>query len=114
MGGLSSTILCWGTLLALKELFKVNYLISANVAAFSTYLYSYMVNKYFVFKNRERKHIKHGGLFLVLQIGLWALANSLLFIGVEYGHIHYFIVIVFIAVISLLINYSVMKIAVFS
>jgi putative flippase GtrA len=114
IGGSSTALLCWSILLVLTEKCRINYLISANIAGFAAYFYSYIINKYFVFKNFQNTHVRHGVRFIVLQGGLWALANGLLYAGVEVAHIHYFVMIMVIAVISLVLNFTIMKVAIFS
>lgn len=112
--GCSTTVLCWGTLLLMTEVGKINYMISANSAALLGYIYSYLINKYMVFKNYERAHVKQGIRFIVLQVGLWIVSNGLLYSGVEFLHIHYFIMIIIISAINVVLNFVAMKTFIFN
>jgi putative flippase GtrA len=113
LGGCSTAVLCWGVLLALVELFKVNYLIASNIAAGVAYVYSYAINKYLVFKNYTTAHVKQGIRYSVLQAIIWVFANALLFAGVQMLHVHYFVMNVFVAAVAAVINYTAMKTVIF-
>ncbi|MFC1606596.1 radical SAM protein [Candidatus Latescibacterota bacterium] len=112
--GASTTIVCWGTLLIMAELFGIHYLISVNASAFMAYLYSYIINKRFVFMNRSKKHIKHGSKFIILQALLLLIANIMIYTGVDLIGIHYFPSVVFVAVVITVLNYVLMKFMVFT
>ena len=113
LAGGTTTILCWGTLLLLKEDFHVNYLLSTNISVFISYIYSYLINKHFVFKDNKKQHLQQGSKFLIVQIIIWLTANALMITGVEGLHIHYFIIIIFIFVFTVVFNYFVMKKVIF-
>jgi putative flippase GtrA len=113
LGGATSAFICWGSLLVLVELLKINYMLSANISAGLTYLYSYLVNKYLVFKKAENSHVKHGSKFVLLQLFIWIVSNAVLFAGVEFLKIHYFVVVVFLAVMNAIISFVFMKYFVF-
>lgn len=112
-GGLTTTVLCWGLLIALKELGHVHYLVAANVAGFAAYGYAYVINKYFVFRNRERRHLRQGSWFVVSQVVIWLLANAGMYAGVDVLKLHYFAVTVIIAVLAAGANFLLMKFVVF-
>jgi putative flippase GtrA len=113
IGGCATAVLCWGALLALVELFKVNYLIASNIAGGVAYVYSYAINKYLVFKNYTTAHVKQGIRYIILQVAIWAIANALLLTGVRKLHVHYFVMNIIVAAVAAVINYAAMKTAVF-
>lgn len=114
LGGISTTCICWGSIVALVELGKLHYLLANNIGGSIALLYSYLINKYLVFKNRKRVHLKHGSKFVILQLLLIGLSNIILFVGVQCLEIHYFIVVVLMSIFLAALNFSIMKIAVFT
>jgi putative flippase GtrA len=113
LGGATSAFVCWGSLVFLVEVLKVNYMISANVSGGLTYFYSYIINKYLVFKKPADSHVKQGSKFILLQIGLWVVSNAILFTGVEFLKIHYLIITLLLAPMNMIINFVFMKYFVF-
>jgi len=114
LGGLSTAVLCWGLLALLVEVLHVHYLLSANVAGGAAYLYAYMVNKYFVFRNYDRKHVRQGGRFVASQLLLWVLANVGMYAGVDVFGLHYMAATVIIAGFAAGLNFLLMKLIVFA
>ena len=58
VGGTSSAILLYSMIYVLVEFASIHYIISNNIATAFIYLYSYMVNKVFVFKARLQRRVK--------------------------------------------------------
>ena len=98
VGGTSSAILIYSIIYALVEFASIHYIISNNIATAFIYLYSYMVNKVFVFKDKSKQHLKQGRSFIVMRVVLLIVANLILLIGVEVFQVHYMIVIIFVSV----------------
>jgi glycosyltransferase involved in cell wall biosynthesis len=113
LGGATSAFLCWGSLVVFVEVLKINYMISANISGGITYLYSYLINKYLVFKKPENSHVKHGAKFILLQAALWVMSNAILFAGVDFLKIHYFIMVLLLSAFNAIINFVFMKFFVF-
>jgi putative flippase GtrA len=113
LGGTTSAILCFGSLAFFVEFCKINYLVSANISGGLTYLYSYLLNKYLVFKKPEKSHVIHGLKFILLQAALWVVSNAILFVGVEFLKIHYFVMVLLLSAINAIINFVFMKFFVF-
>ena len=113
LGGATSAVLCWGSLVFFVEVCKINYMVSANISGGLTYLYSYLINKYLVFKKPENSHIKHGSKFILLQAALWVLSNAILFMGVDFLKIHYFIMVLLLSAFNAIINFVFMKFFIF-
>jgi len=114
IGGGSTTLLGWVIMAVLVEGCRTNYVIGVNGAGVCAYCYSYLINKYFVFRNHEKKHVKQGMRFIMVQVLLWIMVNGLLLIGVEVVHMHYFVAIVTISALAMILNFRFMKTAVFA
>jgi putative flippase GtrA len=114
LGGLSTAILCWGGLFLFTEVFHIHYLASANMAGGGAFIYSYTINKFFVYRNCGNSHLAHGGKFTLLQMFLYALGNLLLYTGVDLCGFHYLWVIVLVAGMLSMINFIAMKHVVFT
>lgn len=76
-------------------------------------LISYILNKYYVFENYEKKHFYQGAKFIALQVFLWVLANVILYIAVDIFGLHYFIVIIFREFFLFVLKFILMNIVVF-
>lgn len=113
LGGATSAFICWGSLVFLVEVLKINYIISANISGGLIYFYSYLINKYLVFRKPEDSHIKHGLKFILLQAVLWVVSNAILFMGVELLKIHYFVMVLLLSAINAIFNFVFMKYFVF-
>jgi putative flippase GtrA len=113
LGGATSAVVCFGSLAFFVEILKINYIVSANISGGLTYLYSYLINKYLVFKKPEKSHVIHGLKFILLQAALWVVSNAILFVGVEFLKIHYFVMVLLLSAINAIINFLFMKFFVF-
>ena len=114
VGGLTTTALCWGLLVFFVEKLHVHYLLSANLAGGIAYAYAYLINKYFVFNNYERKHVRQAGKFAAVQSVLWVLANAGMYAGVDVFGLHYLAATVIIAGLAAALNFLMMKLVVFA
>lgn len=112
-GGITSMIVCYGTLIFLVEVTGAHYVLAANLATAFTYLYAYVINKHLVFRDPSKQHGRQGGRFLALQLVLIAIANAFLVVGVEVLHLHYFLTVALVAPILTFLNYQGQKIIVF-
>ena len=113
VGGLSTTVICWTTVFGLVEIFEIHYLLSVNIATGFVYLYSYMINKVFVFGDRGGQHVVKGSKFILLQVTLLALTNLLMFMSVSIYDIDYRVGVVVTSVLNAVISYISMKSAIF-
>ena len=113
-GGLTTTVLCWGLLVFFVEKLHIHYLVSANVAAGIAYGYAYLINKYLVFGNRKREHVRQVGKFAAAQAVLWVLGNSGMYVAVEVFGLHYLAANVIVAGFAAVINFLLMKFIVFA
>ena len=113
VGGLSTTVICWTTVFGLVEIFEIHYLLSVNIATGFVYLYSYMINKVFVFGDRGGQHVVKGSKFILLQVTLLALTNLLMFMSVSIYDIDYRVGVVVTSVLNAVISYICMKSAIF-
>ena len=113
VGGLSTTVICWTTVFGLVEIFEIHYLLSVNIATGFVYLYSYMINKVFVFGDRGGQHVVKGSKFILLQVTLLALTNLLMFMSVSIYDIDYRVGVVVTYILNAVISYICMKSAIF-
>ena len=112
-GGITTMCVCWGSCIVFVELFNLHYLISNNLATLIAWGYSYFINKYFVFKNQQRKHLEHATKFILLQAGLLGLTNFNLYILVSVLGFHYIPSIIGNAILMTLLNFLWLKFVVF-
>ena len=113
VGGTSSAILIYSMIYVLVEFASIHYIISNNIATAFIYLYSYMMNKVFVFKDKSKQHLKQGRSFVVMRVVLLIVANLILLMGVEIFQVHYMIVLVFVSFCDAVFSFLIMKLFVF-
>lgn len=113
VAGASTTLLCWGFVWLFVEVFGLHYLVSTNLATFCAYFYSYLVNKLFVFDDKEGGHAVKGSKFLTLQISLLVFTNVFMFTSVSLLGIHYMIAVVIVSAVNAAISFAVMRLAIF-
>ncbi len=113
LGGASTAVLTLGCVWIFIEVFKFHYLVSVNLATFVAYLYSYLVNKIFVFDDRQGGHVIKGSKFLILQLSMLAFANAFMFTSVSLLGFHYMPSVVAVSVIGAIISFTIMRILIF-
>ena len=92
----------------------LHYLVSTNLATFTVYLYSYLVNKRFVFANRDTDHVFKGSKFITLQLVMLLFTNFAMFICVDYLGWHYMLSITGITAANAVISFTIMRSAIFN
>jgi putative flippase GtrA/precorrin-6B methylase 2 len=113
LGGLSTMFLCFSLALSLVYIFHVNYLVSNNIATLASWVYSYWINKLFVFKNKEKKHLIQGTGFFIAQTFFLITANIILYVEVEVLRVPYVIAIFILSAIMAFLNFICMKMLIF-
>jgi len=112
--GLTTTLVCWGSVIVFVEIFHIHYLISSNLATLIAWAYSYFVNKFYVFRTGRRKDAVDVVKFVVLQLLLLGWTNIVLYLFVGKLGVHYLGVVIINAVLMVLINFFCQKYYVFS
>ena len=88
-GGVS-VIIYYALLYGLTELFGVWYVISALVAFVVYYCANFALQKFWAFKNAEKRYVNQQLLqYSAMSIGNWILNTYLLYALVEYFHFWY-------------------------
>jgi len=113
LAGFATMAVCWGAYVGLIELAGIHYLLSANIATLVAWGFAYLVHRGFVFR-AQVAHVRAGPRFVALQLSLLGLANVLLFLGVGMLGIHYFVAVVVVSIVTAVLNYTLMKLIVFS
>jgi putative flippase GtrA len=113
IGGALTTVLFWVFALLFTEVFRIQYMISTNLATFLVFFCSYMVNKYFVFGDTDRSHLMKGGKYLALQFCILLLMNLYIFAMVSLINAAYFFALVTASAIAAVINFNAMRLFIF-
>jgi len=113
MGGITTAIVCWGSVVIFVELANLHYIVSSILATFIAWIYSYLINKYFVFKNNESNPIKQHFRFFLLQVILLGLGSLILFFEVHFLKFQYLLAVVLMSGLIAIINYLIMKYFIF-
>ena len=113
VGGASSAVVSSFLLLVFVELADLHYLLGTNLTTGFLIFYSYVVNKYFVFRDRENAHLLKGSKFLLLQTIMLALTNLFMYTTVSGLGVHYLIAIVTWWIVAAAISFTIMKLRIF-
>ncbi|MFA0730411.1 GtrA family protein, partial [Vibrio sp. 10N.222.48.A4] len=73
------------------------------------YLYSYFINKYFVFNNYEKKHVRHGVGFIVMRLVLLLTINIIVYLGVDVLGFNYLVFIMATMIGEAVVSFLIMK-----
>jgi len=109
-----SGIICVGlyyvTLYCLTEFVKIWYPISAAIGSVLSYTSSFLFQKYWTFKNNDKKKIPKQIFRYFIMSGVLLCANSIfLYLLVEYINLKYLIAQIFITVILSIVSYLITK-----
>lgn len=90
--GVIAALVDVGVLVLLKELFRLDVLISSAISFSASVIVNYILSMAFVFKSREQNKIKEFIIFVCLSIGGLCLNQLILWAGVKFTTVHYLIV----------------------
>ena len=113
VGGITTTVLCWTVIWLRVERLSIHYIISINLGTAAAYLYSYFINKIFVFGDQSDKHLRKGSKFLMLQLSLVLSTNVIMYLTVSIFGFHDMLMIVILSVINAIISFGVMRLTIF-
>jgi len=113
VGGVTTTLLCWSAVWWFVEQLSIHYMISINLGTAVAYLYSYFINKIFVFRDPGAKHVAKGSKFLILQLSLVFTTNCIMYLAVSILGFHYMLMVMILTVVNALISFGVMRLVIF-
>ena len=88
--GAVSVFTYYALLYGLTEFADVWYILSALAAFIGYYAVNFLFQKFWAFRNKDRKYIKRQLVqFTIMAVGNWILNTSLLYVLVEYAHMWY-------------------------
>lgn len=90
--GVIAALVDVGVLVLLKELFRLDVLISSAISFSTSVIVNYILSMAFVFESREQNKIKEFIIFVCLSIGGLCLNQLILWAGVKFTTVHYLIV----------------------
>lgn len=90
--GVIAALVDVGVLVLLKELFRLDVLISSAISFSVSVIVNYILSMAFVFKSKESNKFKEFIIFVCLSIGGLYLNQLILWAGVKFTTIHYLIV----------------------
>lgn len=98
------------TLFLLTEFAGLWYIFSSIIANIINGGINFFLEKFWTFKNNDKRHIyKQAGFYTVLRLALFGADVGMLYMLVEYGHIHYLIAQIFVTIILSLISFLVCR-----
>ena len=113
VGGVSTAVINWSLVYYFVEYGDFHYLVSMNGAIAIIYLYSYLINKYFVFRDHAGSHLKQGSGFVIMRLSLLAAINAVVYIGVDIFSLNYMFIIVAASIAEAVVSFLIMKFVLF-
>lgn len=108
--GALSVFTYYALLYGLTEFFRIWYIISAAVAFVGYYIVNFSLQKIWTFRNKSKRYIKRQlTQFTLMAIANWTLNTSLLYVLVEYGHMHYMLAQGILTIIVSIIAYFALR-----
>jgi putative flippase GtrA len=113
IGGVTTTILCWSAVWFFVEQLSIHYMISINLGVVVVYLYSYFLNKIFVFGDRNPQHLRKSSKFVILQLTMVLSTNIIMYLTVSLLGFNYMLILMMLSVTNALVNFSMMRLVIF-
>ena len=108
--GVIASVIDYGLLAILTELFGCNYLVSATISFTVSVVFNYLASMRYVFTRREDISRKREfTVFVALSIAGLLINNACMWVGVELCGIHYLVVKVFATAVVALWNFVTRK-----
>ncbi|TSC81809.1 MAG: dolichol-phosphate mannosyltransferase [Parcubacteria group bacterium Gr01-1014_20] len=90
----------------LTDVMGLWYMFSAVVASIVNYVSNFVLQKFWTFENKSRENILgQAGRYAIMFGGLFVANLTLLYVLVEYAHIHYFVAQVMITTLLTTVSY---------
>ena len=93
--GVVATIIDFGVLTLLKEIFGVDVLLASAISFSVSVIANYILSILFVFKSAQSNKLKEFVIFVVLSVGGLLLNQLIMWIGTEFVSVYYLWVKVF-------------------
>ena len=87
--GACAAIVDVGVLVALRELLKLDVLLSSAVSFSVSVVVNYFLSMRFVFKGKEQEFLREFLIFVALSVGGLGLNQLIMWLGVKYLPLHY-------------------------
>lgn len=98
------------TLYALTEFAGLWYIFSSIFGNIVNGGINFFLEKFWTFKDSDKKHIyKQAGFYTVLRIAIFGADVGMLYMLVEYGHIHYLIAQIIVTIILSLVSFLICR-----
>lgn len=108
--GAVSVFTYYTLLYGLTEFVAMWYVLSALVAFVGYYLVNFLFQKFWAFRNKDKKYIKRQlAQFTVMAVGNWILNTFLLYVLVEYAHMWYMFAQAILTIVVSIIAYFALR-----
>ena len=87
--GVIATVIDYGIMLLLTEVFHVNYLLSSTISFCFSVVFNYIASTKYVFEIGHKQEVKDFVIFIVLSIIGLGINALIMYIGVDYIHVDY-------------------------
>lgn len=108
--GVVATVIDFGVLMLLKEIFCIDVLISSAVSFAVSVIANYILSMLFVFKGGKNSKLKEFVVFVLLSIGGLIINQFIMWLGTEFLSLYYLWVKVFACVFVPVYNFVTRKI----
>lgn len=108
--GVIAAIVDIGVLVVLKELLKIDVLVSSAISFSVSVTVNYLLSMTFVFKSKKQSKLKEFIIFVLLSIGGLCLNQLILWFGVRFTSVYYLLIKVLAMIIVPIYNFITRKI----
>lgn len=109
IGGGSAALIDMVLLYVCTDQLEIYYLYSQTIAFTISFIFAYVFQKFLTFRDHSDKHLKQWWKFLIFAL-LWLALNLwIMYIGVDYFHMHYLLSAIIAKWIVFFRNYSMNK-----
>ncbi len=108
--GVIAAIVDVGVLVVLKELLKIDVLVSSAISFSVSVTVNYLLSMTFVFKSKKQSKLKEFIIFVLLSIGGLCLNQLILWFGVRFTSVYYLLIKVLAMIIVPIYNFITRKI----
>lgn len=108
--GVIAAIVDVGVLVVLKELLKIDVLVSSAISFSVSVTVNYLLSMTFVFKSKNQSKLKEFIIFVLLSIGGLCLNQLILWFGVRFTSVYYLLIKVLAMIIVPIYNFITRKI----
>lgn len=107
--GVIATLIDYGIMLILTEIFHIDYLVSSTISFSISVIFNYIASTKFVFEVGHKQEVKDFIIFIILSVVGLSINSLIMYLGVDHIHIDYRVVKIWATAIVMVYNFITRK-----